>query len=85
VTKAKEEIAKATERGLELSAAEVKLEEAREKVHAKSASNAERKAFKAAQEKVRAQRVEERMAREAAGPPTPANPGDAVVRPGGAS
>ena len=80
MSKAKDEIAKATERGIELTKDEVKLEELREKVHKAGATTADRKAYKAQSRRVADARVQSRLERESRGPATPANDGDAVVR-----
>jgi hypothetical protein len=80
---ARDEIAKAAERGQELSRDEVALEQLRDKIHGTGASAADRKAFKRQAAKVAKARTAARVQREAEGPPSP-KPGDAVVRPGSA-
>jgi hypothetical protein len=82
MSKAKDEIKKAEERGQPLSKAGVALETAREKLHAKKGDKATAKAFKAASAKVHAERKAAREKRQAEGPPEAAA-GDAVVRLGG--
>lgn len=77
---AKDEIAKARDRGIELTDDELKLEDLREKVHAEGATERDRKAYRRQSQKVADKRVTERLEREAAGPAVPENEGDAVVR-----
>jgi len=69
VTKAKDEFAKASERGLELSTEEQELEGARERFHADRKDKAARAEFKEAQKRVARVRRAERALREAKGPP----------------
>jgi hypothetical protein len=97
VTKAADEIAKAAERGLELTAEEVELEEAREAFHKDRRNKAAREGFKAANRRVARIRHAKRLVREAEGPPPGVNvkrdgtgrvmgwedKGDAVAAPGG--
>jgi hypothetical protein len=82
---AKEEVAKAAERGQHLDRNERKLEELRERLHSASATEKDRKEFKQLSAKVAGARAKARKRREAKGPPVPAKPGDAVVRVGGVS
>jgi hypothetical protein len=72
-TKAADEIAKASERGLELSDAEVALEHAREKHHKDRKDRAARDEFRDAQAVVAATRIVRRQRREADGPPPEAD------------
>ena len=97
-TKAKDELAKAAERGLELTDDEIALEHAREKHHANRKDRAARDEFRDAQARVQVVRVQRRRRREADGPPAEAENiqrdvngrvmgynvgGDAVAVPGG--
>jgi len=68
-TKAKDELAKAAERGLELTDDEIALEHAREKHHANRKDREARDAFRELQLKVHVVRVQRRRRREANGPP----------------
>jgi hypothetical protein len=97
-TKAADEIAKAAERGLELTDDEIALEHAREKHHRNRKDREARDEFRDAQLKVQVVRVQRRRRREADGPPPEAENiqravngrimgytlgGDAVAVPGG--
>jgi hypothetical protein len=68
-TKAADEIAKAAERGLELSDDEVALEHAREKHHRNRKDREARDDFREQQAKVQVVRVQRRRRRESDGPP----------------
>jgi hypothetical protein len=71
-TKAKDELAKAAERGLELTDDEIALEHAREKHHANRKDRDARDEFRELQLKVHVVRVQRRRRREADGPPADA-------------